>query len=81
MKIEKRPVTEDRVFIEGKDVTPEVREIAHLVYRLAFVYNKLDEKEFQELLEAVKVEAAEKSKDYSQAPNWIREWDGRKLER
>ncbi len=79
MKIEKREVTEQRVFIEGKDVTPEIREAAQLVYRLGFVYNKLDEKEFQELVDAVKAEAVEKAKNYSQAPNWIRVWDGRNL--
>lgn len=78
-KIETRAITEDRVFINGKDVSEQITEAAFQIYRLGFVFNKLDEEEFQELVDAIKAAALDKAKNYSQSPVWIREWDGRNL--
>lgn len=77
MSVKRHTVEKNVYTFNSKDITEAIDELSHELYRLAFVYNTMDEDEFDDLMYVLKTEATEKGKHYSQAPNWIRVWDGR----
>lgn len=79
--VERAEVQVTQTLIKGKDYSREIEEAGALLYKLAFVYNSVDKEGFDTLTEAIAEVALVKGRKYAQSPVWIREWDGRNLEK